>query len=253
MQRIGVRAGASFCGIDVAKDRLDVMVLPEELCWSVVNNAAGWLVAKLRGFRIAASGIEASGRYERGVVRSLLAAGISVRQINPFKLRQFAKACGVLAKNDRLDARMIALFVATMPTRPAQRYEAVERLACSTSCRPHDRPLAQPASRVKAAAARSAGARSASLDAALTMGDPDSQHVVRPDGSPLTIADLPAPDTKRWVIRLKAEVVAASRYTLTVDEFLSWQHSIDRRGLPGGSSNIGPGLGTPWLGGLLLA
>jgi len=91
------------------------MVLPEELCWSVVNDAAGWaeLVAKLRGLGIAASGIEASGGYERGVVRALLAAGMSVRQINPFKLRQFAKACGVLAKNDRLDARMIALFVAS--------------------------------------------------------------------------------------------------------------------------------------------
>ena len=45
-----------FCGIDVAKDRLDVMVLPEELCWSVANDAAGWveLVARLRGLRIAA-------------------------------------------------------------------------------------------------------------------------------------------------------------------------------------------------------
>src|SRR5262249_31430807 len=77
------------------------------------NDAAGWaeLVAKLRGLRIAASGIEASGGYERGVVRALLAAGMSVRQINPFKLRQFAKACGVLAKNDRLDARIIAPFV----------------------------------------------------------------------------------------------------------------------------------------------
>ncbi len=52
-----------------------------------------------------------------------------MRQINPFKLRQFAKASGVLAKNDRLDARMIALFVATMPTRPAQRNQAAERVA----------------------------------------------------------------------------------------------------------------------------
>src|SRR5262245_34436013 len=69
-------AQRSFCGIDVAKDRLDVMVLPEELCWSVVNDAAGWaeLVAKLRGLGIAASGIE-----ERGGVRDLLAAGMSVR------------------------------------------------------------------------------------------------------------------------------------------------------------------------------
>ena len=66
------------------------------------------------GFSIAAIGLEASGGYERGVMRALLAAGMSVRQINPFKLRQFAKASGVLAKNDRLDARMIASFVARM-------------------------------------------------------------------------------------------------------------------------------------------
>jgi Protein of unknown function (DUF1153) len=66
-----------------------------------------------------------------------------------------------------------------------------------------------------------------------------------PDGSLLTIADLPAPRTKRWVIRRKAEVVAAvrggllsleeacNRYTLTVEEFLSWQESIDQHGLGG--------------------
>jgi hypothetical protein len=46
-----------------------------------------------------------------GVMRALLAAGMPVRQINPFKLRQFARASGVLAKNDPLDARMIASFV----------------------------------------------------------------------------------------------------------------------------------------------
>jgi hypothetical protein len=69
--------------------------------------------------------------------------------------------------------------------------------------------------------------------------------VIGPDGSPLTMADLPAPGTKRWVIRRKAEVIAAvrggllsleeacSRYMLTVDEFLSWQSSIDQYGLAG--------------------
>jgi transposase len=63
-------------------------------------------------------------------VRALLAAGMSVRQVNPFKLRQFARASGVLAKNDPLDARMIASFIAIMPTRPAQPHApAVERLA----------------------------------------------------------------------------------------------------------------------------
>ena len=52
-------------------------------------------------------------------MRALLAADVSVRQFNPFKPRQFARASGVLAKNNPLDARMIASFVAIMPTRPA--------------------------------------------------------------------------------------------------------------------------------------
>ena len=75
---------------------------------------------------------------------------------------------------------------------------------------------------------------------------PSIKFVMAPDGSPLTIADLPSPGTKeRWVIRRKALVVAAvrggllsldeacSRYTLTVDEFLSWQSTIDQHGLAG--------------------
>jgi transposase len=121
----------SFGGIDVSKDRLDVVILPEEQCSSVSNDPTGWaeLVEQLRGFSISAIGIEASGGYERGVMRALLAAGMPVRHVNPFKLRQFAKASGVLAKNDPLDARMIAAFVAIMPTRPAlSRPPAVERL-----------------------------------------------------------------------------------------------------------------------------
>src|SRR5215204_3407415 len=72
---------------------------------------------------------------------------------------------------------------------------------------------------------------------------PRVKYVIGPDGSPLTLNDLPPPATRRWVIRRKAEVVAAvrggllsleeacSRYTLTVEEFLSWQMSIDRGGL----------------------
>jgi transposase len=130
----------SFCGIDVSKDRLDVMVLPEQQCSSVRNDVAGWaeLVERLRSFSISAIGLEASGGYERGIMRALLAASLPVRQINPFKLRQFANASGVLAKNDRLDARMIASFVAVMPTRPAQRHApAIERLAEMVTVRRH--------------------------------------------------------------------------------------------------------------------
>jgi hypothetical protein len=74
---------------------------------------------------------------------------------------------------------------------------------------------------------------------------PRVSYVIGPDGSPLTVADLPSPSTRRWVIRRKAEVVAAvrggllsleeacERYTLTVEEFLSWQRSIDDHGLAG--------------------
>ena len=74
---------------------------------------------------------------------------------------------------------------------------------------------------------------------------PRAKYVIGPDGSPLTIADLPPPETRRWVIRRKAEVVAAvrggllsledacNRYTLTTEEFLAGQHSIERHGLAG--------------------
>lgn len=70
-------------------------------------------------------------------------------------------------------------------------------------------------------------------------------YVIGPDGLPLTLKDLPPHTTKRWVIRRKAEVVAAvrgglltleeacERYSLTVEEFLGWQKAIDRYGMPG--------------------
>jgi transposase len=119
----------SFCGIDVSKDRLDVMVLPEGHRSWVPNDVAGWaeLVEQLRDCSIAAIGIEASGGYERGAMRALLAADLPVRQVNPFKLRQFARASGVLAKSDPLDARMIASFVATPPPGRVREHPAALR------------------------------------------------------------------------------------------------------------------------------
>ena len=121
----------SYGGIDVSKDRLDVVVLPEGWLFSVSTDTAGWaeLVARLHPLAVSAVGLEPSGGYERGIIRALLAAGLSVRRINPNKLRQFARARGILAKNDRLDARLIAEYVAIMPTRVVQRDDAVERLA----------------------------------------------------------------------------------------------------------------------------
>lgn len=74
-----------------------------------------------------------------------------------------------------------------------------------------------------------------------------SEHgpVIGPTGKPLTLEDLPAANTQRWVIRRKAEVVAAvqgglltledacKRYSLSVEEFLSWQQAINQNGLAG--------------------
>ena len=69
--------------------------------------------------------------------------------------------------------------------------------------------------------------------------------VIGPLGEPLTLDTLPPADTTRWVVRRKAEVVAAvngglltvddvcQRYNLTVEEFAGWQRAIDRSGMPG--------------------
>jgi Protein of unknown function (DUF1153) len=74
---------------------------------------------------------------------------------------------------------------------------------------------------------------------------PMVRHVIELGGRRLTLADLPLPDTKRWVIRRKAAVVAAvrdgllsleeagDRYAMSSDEILSWQHCVDRFGIAG--------------------
>ena len=66
----------SYGGIDVSKDRLDVVVLPEGWFFSVSNDTAGWaeLVARLCPLAVSAIGLEPSGGYERGIIRALLAA-----------------------------------------------------------------------------------------------------------------------------------------------------------------------------------
>lgn len=122
---------APSVGIDVSKERLDVAVHPIEMDFSVMNDESGWreLSLRLRPLGARAIGIEASGGYERGVIGVLLKAGLPVRSVNAWKLRQFAKAAGLLAKNDRLDARAIAWFVATLPCREVRHDPALDHLA----------------------------------------------------------------------------------------------------------------------------
>src|ERR1700747_867045 len=76
-----------YGGIDVSKDRLDVMVLPDRKSFSVDNTTAGYseLVKRLRGLSIAAIGIEPSGGYERAGIRAPLAGGPVGARRNPHK------------------------------------------------------------------------------------------------------------------------------------------------------------------------
>lgn len=118
-------------GIDVSKEWLDVAVYPGGEHFRTPNDACGWreVTRRLRSLGPRAIGIEASGGYERDVIATLAAHDLPVRSVNAWKLRQFAKAAGVLAKNDRLDAQVIAWFVATLPCREVRHNPALAHLA----------------------------------------------------------------------------------------------------------------------------
>ena len=120
-----------FVGIDVSKASLDVAVFPTGETFQVGNDQEGRaeLVRRLRALQAEAVGLEASGGYEREGIKALSKAGLPVRRLNPLRVRQFAQACGLLAKTDRIDALVIARFIATLPSRDCERNEAAERLA----------------------------------------------------------------------------------------------------------------------------
>jgi transposase len=117
-------------GIDCSDSRLDVHIYPLDLSFCVGNDADGWceLEHRLAGAQAHVVAMEASGGCERDIARFLTGQGYSVRLLDPFRVRQFAKAAGKLAKNDRIDAEIIALFVATLPTRPLVRHKHLENL-----------------------------------------------------------------------------------------------------------------------------
>ena len=106
----------SNVGIDVSKDWLDVHVLPAGERRRVPNIADGIRQLKrwLAHFDLALVVIEATGKWHRPLQRSLAAAAMPVAVVDPFRVRMFAKAQGVLAKTDRLDARTLAQFAAVM-------------------------------------------------------------------------------------------------------------------------------------------
>lgn len=111
-----------FVGIDVAKDQLDVYLLPDGEALEVANDASGIasLVEQLTRWQPTLIVLEATGRYETHVVVELAAAGLPVVVVNPRQARNFARAIGILAKTDRIDATVLARFARDLrpPIRP---------------------------------------------------------------------------------------------------------------------------------------
>ncbi len=119
-----------FVGIDVSRDWLDVHILPFRRRLRVANTPAGWreLAGALTDHPQAKVALEASGGYEQGILRHLAEAGWRAYCVDPFKVRQFARAGGRRAKNDRIDAEMIARYLATFTLQPTRIDPVIERL-----------------------------------------------------------------------------------------------------------------------------
>ena len=125
-------ATSSYVGIDVSKDRLDVAVLGERQETQVENSREGItrLVQQMEDLQPELIVVEATGGYQRGVVEALFWAGLAVAVVNPARVRQFARACGLLAKTDKLDAQMLAEFgQRVQPRRYVGKSEAEKQLS----------------------------------------------------------------------------------------------------------------------------
>ena len=109
-----------FVGIDVAKDKLDVALLPSDERWSVGNNEAEILalVERLKQLNPSLIVLEATGGLETLVAASLGTAKLPVAVVNPRQARDFAKAMGKLAKTDAIDAGVLALFAERIRPEP---------------------------------------------------------------------------------------------------------------------------------------
>jgi transposase len=123
-----------YVGIDVCKDHLDVYLHPRTERWRVANDRGGirQLKRRLGEQDVILVVMEATGKYHRLAHRSLSQGGLAVAVINPLRSRLFAEANGTLAKTDRVDARMLAIFgqaLGPQPRPPApQAIEALQEL-----------------------------------------------------------------------------------------------------------------------------
>ncbi len=99
-------------GIDVSKDWLDVVVIPSGETWRTENEeeTIRELIKKLEQLKPERIVLEATGGYEQTVAVQIYLAGLPLCRINPRRVRYFARSLGQLAKTDKLDAKVLALF-----------------------------------------------------------------------------------------------------------------------------------------------
>ena len=113
-------------GIDVAKDKVDVCIrsLSSRRTFASAAEGRRELASWLRRKKVGKAVMEASGGYEREWAKALRDAGIEVRIVDPKRVRSFAQSAGRLAKNDTIDAEMIAWFAETFNEARGQAYDA---------------------------------------------------------------------------------------------------------------------------------
>jgi len=99
-------------GIDVGKDVLDIAILELDTHWQIANDDAAIqeLVKQLRRYKLTRVVVEATGGYERRVAEACAARELPLLIVQPMKVRQFARAEGLMAKTDKIDAQLIARF-----------------------------------------------------------------------------------------------------------------------------------------------
>ena len=123
--------GLSYIGIDVSKSYLDIFIYPEQTAFRLSNNKQGHrqLNQRLKSLEILLVVMEATGKYHRAVHRSLVSNGVKVAVVNPFRTRAFANSLGRWAKNDAIDAKVLALYGAmTLPRSVQPASKALEDL-----------------------------------------------------------------------------------------------------------------------------
>jgi len=116
----GANSGSKNVGIDVGKSFLDIYIFEKDLHWQITNTPVEIrkLATRLARYKLARVVVEATGGYERALAAELAERELPVIIVQPMKIRQFANAQGVLAKTDKIDARIIAQFGVVMKPEP---------------------------------------------------------------------------------------------------------------------------------------